>query len=272
MRFDHETYPVYRCRASCMQDILTRVSRGYLYYTQGVSSSEKVLALVKRFDQRFKFGISKQERYVLSKHGLPKVWLALDVVHQKNTQVRDAVVYPWVLLSDEPEIEGETLKDLTKHPLVWRDRYELKRDTAKKWTWYLHPDQLALLSGTLRQRVDSKNPNALEDVVRWARSYPMFRGIRSAVDLELKKTQRLYDKHQPGFMETVFKKRKPSTAIFPERLPIMPKIALYDDPARILLDVVEAHLEQIKKYQQAEQETIRKVLTGEEELEALLLA
>lgn len=255
-----------------MQDILTRVSRGYLYYTQGESSSEKVLALVQRFDQRFKLGISRQERHVLSKHGLPRVWLALDVIQRKNTHVRDAVKYPWVLLSDQQLIEGETLKDMTKTPLVWRDRYVMKRDTAGKWTWYLHPDQLTLLSNTLQSRVASKNPDALEDVVRWARTYPMFRGIRGAVDLELKKTQRQYDKHQPGFVEKVLKRRKSSTEIFPERLPIMRKITLYDEPARVLVDVVEAHLEQIRLYRENEREQLQKVLTSDQQLELQLEA
>lgn len=269
MLFDHETYPVYRCRMSCMQDILTRVSRGYFYYTQGVSSSEKVLALVKRFDQRFKFGISKQDRHVLSKHGLPKVWLALDVVHQKHTHVQDAVVYPWVLLSDQQEIEGESLLDIREVPLVWRGKYVMKRKPTKRWTWHLHPDQLSFLSSTLQSRVASKNPEALAEAVRWAQTYPMFGGIRAAVALELNRAQKMYDKHQPAFLENVLKKRKPSTEIFPERLPIGVKITLYDQPARILKHVVEAHLEQLRHYQASEQAELAHILADHGDFDTL---
>lgn len=261
MEFNHETYPIYRSRASCLQDILTRVSKGYFWYTSGVSESSKVLSLARRFDERFRLGMSRQERYILNKNGIAKVWLALDVVENPKANIRQAVTYPWVLLSSQPELKDEKyLRDIRKEPLIWRDRVVLRRNTASRWSWYLTPVTRETIEHHLNRAVQSLDAEAAEKAVAWIVRYPMFSGIRSELSRLLYQSQKRYEKLHGG--DPRF---KPSTEVFPQFLPVMRKIALYDEPARVLVDVVKAHLAEIERYQQEEKKRLAQALKEKEE-------
>lgn len=205
---------IYAHKTTAMQNMLTAVSRGYVWHVSGVVDAARLEALEAKFADLYGTTATVPQRYHRKKIGEAGArFFAYPVPNEPR-------FFWWLLLTDGASLarDRERLLPVTdkRQPLMWGEEYEAVRlpgpDTASAWTWRMTTQRVASwraeISAAVRQRRDNR---ALDQVMNRLARLPGFKGVRAQVkDLysfakgewtRIKRGSRPFnDRHPPGYV------------------------------------------------------------------------
>lgn len=176
------SFTVVRHKTSLMQELLTRVSRGYEWHLSGEIDAKKVPALIEKFAQKYHIFADKNQRHYRKCKGRANAILFL--YPQKYT----TGFFWWLLATDGDGAvhEQEALKQVCQHPITWGSEYEIKHlsspDKKTRWTWRMTKAQYHAWHERIRLSIRSRTTEAAIQAAIWVLfRAPGFRGIREQV-------------------------------------------------------------------------------------------
>ena len=200
---DPEDYPLLRGQTALLAQALRLVSRdGYTWWQVQTAPVEKVLAAVKKLDEKHAVLIAPKARAIRKEARLPVAHLLLAPV---SVMPPEDPPPPWpMLLLATQELPGERMQRVEDRPLTWvawrkeawRATYVLKPDQRGRWTWFLTKEfHRALLEEALAYAAEG-DWRALVGHMKALGNLPMFSGVWSQIQEIRKRVQKLWgDRH-----------------------------------------------------------------------------
>lgn len=205
---DPEDYPLLRSQSALLAQALRLVSRdGYTWWQVQTAPVEKVLAAVKKLDEKHAVLIAPKARAIRKEARLPVAHLLLAPVSVMPPE-NPPPTWPLMLLAPHP-LPGEGMRRVEASPepqrplywVAWREgewkpTYVLRKDQRGRWTWFLEPSfHRALLEEALAYAAEG-DWRALVGHMKALGNLPMFSGVWSQIQEIRKRVQKLWgDRH-----------------------------------------------------------------------------
>lgn len=220
-------FKLHRNQTMAMQSILLSMGRGYTWHTSGLISVDKAEGLIAKFDERYGVGKAKlslkrratrQSRTARESGVTTARQSATLVIHPTTTETH----FRWVLLATGP-LEGESMQNglLPSTRLVWH-HYQLTqvpKPEGVTWTWRLTRQHKTEFEGWFIKAGRSGRKGEFEGLLRIARNYPMFSGVRNQVAHAIKRGVYVWNRQHPD--DPISEQPK---------LPVMTRMAAYASP------------------------------------------
>ncbi len=169
------TTPLSRSKTAALSRILDVVPRGYIRYTAGLVSADKVMALANKFHRLYAIGATPAQRLIRKRDGFAN---ALMVIYWPEA----AEMAHWLLLATEGTgLEREQLHGVADKPRLSWLGYELVRHATRggtSWTWRRPKSEMAEHYVMLQNFAGRRNEQGMSEFLGRLSHQPGFHGIR----------------------------------------------------------------------------------------------
>ena len=169
------TTPIAHSKTAALSRILDVVPRGYVRFTAGVVSSDKVITLANKFHRLYGIGATPAQRLTRKRDGLAN---ALMVIYWPP----DTPAAHWLLLATNGAgLEREQLQLVTDKPRLNWLGYELVRHATRggtRWTWRRPKSEMAEHYLMLQNIAGGGNEQGMSEFLERLARQPGFHGVR----------------------------------------------------------------------------------------------
>jgi hypothetical protein len=228
-----DEYRLYRSQTAVMAAIRQAVVNGFRYYLVATTPEEKVMAAVKKINQKHRVLLSPEARRARREANLPVASLFLAPEPRGGR-------WPYALLATK-RLEGEEMRSAEgKKPLqwvAWRKQswlptYELRKDEGTgRWTWFLvEAFYRELLEEAIHYTRTGNWPKLVAHLKTLA-NLPMFGGVFQQITDIRRRVQKLWGDQHLRSPNGQWKAPPWKTALadWPKR-PLAASVYLYVDP------------------------------------------
>lgn len=227
---------LYRNQTALMQGLLLQVSRGFVFHFSGHVPAHKALRFAAKMHRQYGALASPQARHARRKRGgeLPVSRLFMHPAKEGG--------YHWWVLAPQP-LEGEQMKDAReqRQRLSLGEQYELmripRRGLPPTWTWRIRRQAREDWAEGIKRDARREHPAAIQELIARLGKMPMFAGVRRDVfalqRLAAKNWERTH-RHKASFVKRLTGWDRQKNLTIPSELPVMRRIASYDEPPMTL--------------------------------------
>ena len=184
--------PIAHSKSAALARVLDLLPKGYTHYTAGTYPAGKLLALARKFHERYGIGCSPAQRVLRKRRGeanalfvvycppAPKESIDLSSLSATGTEQNAQ----WLLLATPgigPVWAEERLRAVTDRPRLQWLGYELIRHPVRgqtAWTWQRPKEAMAELYALLAQQLGRRQESAIRDTLIRIAHQPGFAGVR----------------------------------------------------------------------------------------------
>lgn len=182
------TTPISRSKTAALSRVQDVVPRGYVRYTAGLVSADKVLALANKFHRLYAIAATPAQRLIRKRDGVAN---ALMVIYWPEA----AEMAHWMLLAtDGIGLEREQLQMVTDKPRLNWLGYEFVRHANRggtSWTWRRPKTEMAEHYLMLQNYAGRRNEQGMSDFLARLSHQPGFHGVREQTRALFQAAQRL---------------------------------------------------------------------------------
>lgn len=169
------TTPLARSKSAALSRIIDSIPRGYIRYTSGVVTADRVQHLTRKLHRIHEVAASPARRITRKKSGKANALLVLYCPE-------GAAQASWLMLFTEGSLNAhEKLHHVDERPrLTWLG-YELSRHTSAgsaRWTWRRPSAEMCDLYTLLDDHLKHRSMTAVRGLLERAARQPGFHGVR----------------------------------------------------------------------------------------------